>query len=225
MMAMWRSPAAICARNLARWTARPFRAGVGFERLSYAVACFRKSHRPPRTSPTAACRASRCAESDAATTCRRACPPDADHTVFRRAGNPRTAFGANPPRAHPPAVGTTLEWTRLDPVEVEAVLRDNHPHREGAAGQARAIPAVAQIDRLRRFGDLVANFLALTAAGLGKVHGNTSRLLVLRSQWPQQRRQGPAPLRVSQRRRRRGSNRNWLRSSKRHRTVSTGSTR
>ena|ERR1700758_2439801 len=49
-------------------------------------------------------------------------------------------------------------------------LRQDEPHREGAARQALAIGAVARVDQLRSFGDLVADLAALAAAALGKFH-------------------------------------------------------
>src|SRR5216683_588676 len=45
------------------------------------------------------------------------------------------------------------------------------PQGERAAGQALAIQAVAGIDRLRLFGDLVANLPALATACLWELHG------------------------------------------------------
>jgi hypothetical protein len=61
-------------------------------------------------------------------------------------------------------------------------LRRGKPYGEGAARQALTIGAVARVDQLRSFGDLIANLAALAAAGLGNFIaisfscGRTSRL-------------------------------------------------
>src|SRR5205814_10574456 len=80
---------------------------------------------------------------------------------------------SNPPRAGPPAVGKPLKRTRLDTAEPESPLGDDYAHREGAAGQPLAIAAMARVDQLRRFGDLVADLAALTSAGLWKLHSSS----------------------------------------------------
>jgi hypothetical protein len=60
-----------------------------------------------------------------------------------------------------PLSADALKSTRLKPRQAEALLGYNHPHRERAAGQALAIPAVAGVDQLRLLSDLVAYLPAL----------------------------------------------------------------
>jgi uroporphyrinogen-III decarboxylase len=62
----------------------------------------------------------------------------------------------------------------LNPAEPESVLWYDYSNPEGAAAQTLAILAMAGVDQLRRFGDLVADLAALAAAGLRKLHGNGS---------------------------------------------------
>src|SRR5438270_12644188 len=45
--------------------------------------------------------------------------------------------------------------------------RDDDPHAERAARKALAISAVARVDQLRRFADLIPDLAALAAASLG----------------------------------------------------------
>src|SRR5205814_5335650 len=68
------------------------------------------------------------------------------------------------------AVGGALQGARLDPYEPESVVGNHHPQRERAARQALAIGAVACVNRLWCFGDLVADRAALAPAGLRKFH-------------------------------------------------------
>src|SRR5438270_239376 len=59
---------------------------------------------------------------------------------------------------------------RVSPAEPERPFRDHDAQRERAARQALAIGAVARIDQLRLFGDLIADRAALAAAGLRELH-------------------------------------------------------
>src|SRR5205814_5811720 len=59
---------------------------------------------------------------------------------------------------------------RLHPAEPERPFRDHDAQRERAARQALAIGAVARIDQLRLFGDLIADRAALAAAGMRELH-------------------------------------------------------
>jgi hypothetical protein len=100
----------------------------------------------------------------------RACQ-DANYAVVRRAANRAPAFRADPQRHGPPAVGSALEESLLNPAEPEPVLWYDYSNSEGAAAQTLAILAMAGVDQLRRFGDLVADLAALAAAALRKFHG------------------------------------------------------
>ena len=93
-----------------------------------------------------------------------------DHAVPRHAANPGTALRAYQTGIDPPTVRGALERSRRSPAETKGSLGHDDSHREGAAGQALAIGAVARVDQLRSFGDLVTNLAALTAAGLRKLH-------------------------------------------------------
>src|SRR6516164_3921236 len=93
-----------------------------------------------------------------------------DHTAPRCAANPGAALRAHETGADPPTVCGSLEWPRLDPAQTKASLGHDDPYREGAAGQALTIGAVAGVNQLRGLGDLVANLAALTAAGLRELH-------------------------------------------------------
>jgi hypothetical protein len=53
---------------------------------------------------------------------------------------------------------------------MKIALGHDNAHREGAARQPLAIPAMARVDELREFGDLIANFTALATAGLRELH-------------------------------------------------------
>jgi hypothetical protein len=68
--------------------------------------------------------------------------------------------------------------------KTKAGLRHSDPQGEGAAGQTLTIGAVARVDQLRSFCDLVADFAALAAAGLRKVHGNASSHIAFRRMLP-----------------------------------------
>ena len=146
----------------------------------------RTSHRPRRGLPTAACCASRCAGSAGARTYRRASPlgPGSLHrepgrqSMTRNRGKPSASSSGHYPRG---AGGHAAK-----PAQFERRLRDHDAHRERAAGQTLAIPAMTCVDGLRSFCDLVPNFPALTAAGLRMVHSNTS----LRNSSGNHRRQG-----------------------------------
>src|SRR5438105_15695177 len=72
--------------------------------------------------------------------------PDPDQPISWRAGNPRTAIGANPSRRRPAAVGKSLERARFDAAKPERRLGDHHPHAERAAGQTLAIPTMTGVD-------------------------------------------------------------------------------
>jgi hypothetical protein len=67
-----------------------------------------------------------------------------------------------------------MEESWLNPAEPEPVLWYDYSNPEGAAAQTLAILAMAGVDQLRRFGDLVADLAAFAAAGLRKLHGNVS---------------------------------------------------
>jgi hypothetical protein len=91
----------------------------------------------------------------------------------RCTANPRATFRANPTGHHASAISSPLHCSRLYPREAETPGGNDDAHREGAAGQTLAIDARARVDQLRRFGDLIADLAALTAAGLWKFHGMT----------------------------------------------------
>src|SRR5262249_1547969 len=86
------------------------------------------------------------------------------------AANPTPALWAHQPGFHPPAVSGALEGSRFDPREMEPPVRHEDGDREGATGQSLAIETMTGVDLQRRFGDLVSNFTAETAAGLRKLH-------------------------------------------------------
>src|SRR5437762_7334297 len=92
------------------------------------------------------------------------------HPIPRHSADPGAAVWANQRDVRPPAIGDTLQRARLDPAEPERPFRDHDAQREGAARQALAIGAVARIDQLRLFGDLIADRAALAAAGLRELH-------------------------------------------------------
>jgi hypothetical protein len=94
---------------------------------------------------------------------------NAHQAIPRRATNPGAAFGANPPRVEPTAIGHALEWARFYPTETKAGFRHNDPQGERAARQTLAVGAVARVDQLRSFGDLVADFAALASRRFAEV--------------------------------------------------------
>ena len=120
--------------------------------------------------PKAACFASRRAALAAAKTYHPGCRP---------VPGPRRPSGCRKPMSHTPgtqvvysapAVGGTLEPTRFDAAESESLLGNDHSQGKGAARQTLAIGAMARVHQLRRFADLVADYTALAAAGLGEFH-------------------------------------------------------
>src|SRR5436190_15970806 len=92
------------------------------------------------------------------------------HPIPRHSADPGAAVWANQPDVRPPAIGDALQRARLHPAEPECPFLDHDAQREGAARQALAIGAVARIDQLRLFGDLIADRAALAAAGLRELH-------------------------------------------------------
>jgi len=93
-----------------------------------------------------------------------------DHAIPRRTANPAAARRAHQTGIDPTTVCRSLERSRLNSAETKGSLGPNDPHREGAAGQALAIGAVAGVDQLRRLANLVAQLAALAAAGLRELH-------------------------------------------------------
>src|SRR5437588_5669460 len=96
------------------------------------------------------------------------------HPIPRHSADPGAAVWANQPDVRPPAIGDALQRARLHPAEPERPFRDHDAQRERAARQALAIGAVARIDQLRLFGDLIADRVALAAAGLRELHRRSS---------------------------------------------------
>src|ERR1043166_494278 len=92
------------------------------------------------------------------------------HPIPWHAADPGAALRADQPDVGAPAIGDALQRTRLGAAESERPLRDHDAHAERAARQALAIGAVARIDKLRLFGDLVADRAALATAGLRELH-------------------------------------------------------
>src|SRR5437764_12213619 len=92
------------------------------------------------------------------------------HPIPRHSADPGAAVWANQPDVRPPAIGNALQWARLNPAEPERPFRDHDAQRERAARQALAIGAVARIDQLRIFGDLIADRAALPAAVPPEIH-------------------------------------------------------
>src|SRR5436190_19311034 len=92
------------------------------------------------------------------------------HPIPRHSADPGAAVWANQPDVRPPAIGDALQRARLHPAEPECPFLDHDAQRERAARQALAIGAVARIDQLRLFGDLIADRAALAAAGLRELH-------------------------------------------------------
>jgi len=92
------------------------------------------------------------------------------HPIPRHSADPGAAVWASQPDVRPPAIGDALQRARLHPAEPERPFRDHDAQRERAARQALAIGAVARIDQLRLFGDLIADRAALATAGLRELH-------------------------------------------------------
>jgi hypothetical protein len=82
---------------------------------------------------------------------------------------------------------SAVRQSRLDPAELIGGLCHDQPQGEGAAREALSIGAVARVDQLRSFGDLVAN-VAPASAALGKFHRD------LLFTWPLLIPISPAPL-------------------------------
>jgi len=102
---------------------------------------------------------------------RPASAPDTDHTISRHAANPGAALRADQSDIDASAIGGALKLTRLEPRQAKPPLGNDDPQRERTTGQALAIQAVAGIDRLRLFADLIANLPALATAALWELHG------------------------------------------------------
>ena len=102
---------------------------------------------------------------------RPASAPDTDHTISRHAANPGAALRADQSDIDASAIGGALKLTWLKPRQGEPLLGDDDPQGKRTAGQALAIQAVAGIDRLRLFADLIANLPALATAALWELHG------------------------------------------------------
>ena len=92
------------------------------------------------------------------------------HPIPWHAADPRAALRADQPDIGAPAIGDALQRTRLGAAEPECPFGNHDAHAERAARQALAIGAVARIDQLRFFGDLVADRAALATAGLRELH-------------------------------------------------------
>src|SRR5215213_6473375 len=121
---------------------------------------------------------------------------------WRQAIYPTRAIWAHKPGIEPSAVGHALDRSRLACCETEGRLWQGNSQGESASRDPLAISAMARIDQLRGLGDFVANFPALTAAGLRKVHCNTSRCsMAFGTRWPKPRRHGSAPAEVRRHRR------------------------
>jgi hypothetical protein len=131
--------------------------------------------------------------------------PDPHYAAARQAIYPTRAIWAHKPGIEPSAVGHALDRSRLACNATEGGFGQGNPQREGTARDPLAVSAMARIYQLRSLGDFVPNFPALTAAGLRKVHCNTSRRsMAFRTRWPKPRRHGPAPAEVRRHRRRPG---------------------
>jgi len=93
--------------------------------------------------------------------------------VFRRDAAGRKSRNRNPGREtgfSPAAVGDALRQPRLARNQPEGTVR-----RKGTAREVLAVGAVACVDQLRFFRDLVTNLAAQAAAGLWKFHGDAFR--------------------------------------------------
>src|SRR5215469_857816 len=100
--------------------------------------------------------------------------PSPDHAIPRGAANPGAAFRAHQASADPPAIGRSLDRSRLDTAEAKGALGYDNPDREGAAGYPLTVGAVAGVNHLRRFGNLVAKLAAMAAASLRELHRSIS---------------------------------------------------
>src|SRR5215472_18325579 len=99
----------------------------------------------------------------------------APHVAHRRAGprrgaDPHAALRAHPARRHSAAAGPTLDSLRFALNQAEGPVRQHAAERDGAAGHALAVGAVAGVDHDRRLGDLVAHRAALATASLREFH-------------------------------------------------------
>src|SRR5438270_12033568 len=92
------------------------------------------------------------------------------HPILRHSADPGAAVWANQPDVRPPAIGDTLQRRGVLAREPGRPSWHHDAQRERAARQALAIGAVARIDQLRLFGDLIADRAALAAAGLRELH-------------------------------------------------------
>src|SRR5262249_23275321 len=97
-----------------------------------------------------------------------------DQAISRRAANPGTALRTHKAGTDPPAIGRSLDRSRLDTAEAKGALGHDNPDREGAAGYPLTVGAVAGVNHLRRFGNLVAKLAAMAAASLRELHGSIS---------------------------------------------------
>src|SRR5215472_12316975 len=99
----------------------------------------------------------------------------APHVAYRRAGprrgaDPHAALRADPAGRHAAAAGRALDSLRFALDQTEGPVREHAADREGAAGHALAVGAVAGVDHDRRLGDLIAQRAALATAGLREFH-------------------------------------------------------
>src|SRR4051794_19543735 len=96
----------------------------------------------------------------------------ADHLLrrcarLRTAGEPATAFGTNPSCHNTTAICGFLQEPRLAFHQTKRTVRYRYREREGAAGQALTIGAVAGIGHQRHFADLIPQRAAQAAAVRG----------------------------------------------------------
>src|SRR5262249_1331834 len=104
----------------------------------------------------------------------------AHYPAARLAIQPTCTIWAHEPAVQPTAIRDALECSGFTRSKAEAHLRHGDPQCEGAARLVVAGGAVACIDELRGFGDLVADFVAQAAAGLWQIHVGFSPQDVLR---------------------------------------------
>src|SRR3954469_7063744 len=84
---------------------------------------------------------------------------------LRTAGKPATAFGTNPSCHNMTAICGFLQEPRLSFHQTKRTVRYRYREREGAAGQALTIGAVAGIGHQRDLADLIPQRAAQAAAG------------------------------------------------------------
>jgi hypothetical protein len=104
----------------------------------------------------------------------RACPHATQAVIgTRRAANPGATLRANPSADHAPAISSPLDCSWLYAHETEGTVIYDDRQGERATGQALTIDTVACVNQLWRFGDLITDLAALTAASLWKFPGTT----------------------------------------------------